>query len=212
MTTAPKSKRANYFSDVTGEEDFQQSFLSLLMKVKRQAFSRYMNPENTQRFKHGGQWLHPGAPQALVGGMKTHSSETAISFESIAKHDLAIIDQVLGKLTEDMGRQLEQTMYSTISAATESTGNTIDAQKAGSPREAFAQMLEMVEFSVDKFGQVHLPEIHTGPGGTETLAKSISEAPPEFHQRVEGIKARKIAEALEREIQRKSRFACYGEA
>ena len=210
MTAAPMKKRANYFSDETGEEEFHQSFVKLLMQMQKETISRYLRPENTHRFKHGGQWAHPAAPEALVGDIKEHSSETAIPFEKVVNHDLAVIDQVVGELAEDMERQFAQMMYSTVSAAAEKAGNTVDAKSASSPREAFAQMLEKVQFSADKFGNVTLPEVHLAPESAQKLEKSFAEAPPEFHQHIEEIKARKTTEALEREVQRKLRFVRYG--
>jgi hypothetical protein len=210
MTATHTRKRANYLSDETGEDEYHQSFVKLLTQVQKRTISKYMRPENTHRFTHGGQWAHPAAPDALVGDIKEHSSEAVIPFEKVVNHDLTVIDEVVGKFAEDMERQFAQMMYSTVSAAAEKVGNTVDARSAGSPREAFAQMLEKVQFSADKSGKVTLPEIHLAPQAAERLGKSVAEAPPEFHQRVEEIKARKTAEAVEREAQRKSRFVRYG--
>ena len=84
------------------------------------------------------------------------------------------------------------------------------AGAAGSAHEAIAQMLEKVEFSSDKFGTVTPPTIHAGPETVQAMRKSAADAPPEFHQRIEAINARKTAEAVEREVQRKARFVRYG--
>lgn len=212
MNTAPRGRRANYFSDEMGEEEFHQSFVTLLVQIQKEAFSKYLNPENTHRFKHGGQWSHPAAPDVLPGGMKAHSAQTEVAFDKIVNHDLTVIDQVLVQLAESMERQFAQMMYSTVSAAADAVGNTVDAKAAGSPHEAFAQMLEKVQFSADKFGNVTPPTIHLGPEALQALQRSAADASPEFHQRIEAIKARKTAEALEREVQRKARFSRYGDA
>lgn len=212
MTSAPLRKRANYFSDEVGEDDFHLSFTKFMIKAQANAFSKYLRAENTQRFKHGGQWAHPAAPQALTTGLKEHSSENLVPFEKIANHDLTVIEQVVGGLVEDMERQFAQMMYSTVSAAAASVGNVVDTPSAGSPREAFAQMLEKLEFAADKFGRVTLPTIHLHPDAANKLQQSIAEAPPEFHQRIEEIKARKSAEALAREVERKARFVRYGDS
>lgn len=212
MTTDPLRKRANYFSDEVGEEDFNLSFIKFMRKAQTNAFSKYLRAENTQRFKHGRQWAHPAAPQALKADLKGHSSETSVPFEKIASHDLTVIEQVVGGLVGDMERQFAQMMYSTMSAAAARAGNVVDTPSAGSPREAFAQMLEKLEFAADKFGKVTLPEIHSLPDAANKLQQSIAEAPPEFHERIEGIKARKSAEALAREVERKARFVRYGDS
>jgi hypothetical protein len=212
MNTPPRGRRANYFSDEMGEEEFHQSFVKLLAQIQKESCSKYLSPENTHRFKHGGQWAHPAAPDVLPGDMKAHSAQTEVSFDKLVNHDLTVIDQVLRQLAESMERQFAQMMYSTVSAAAESVGNTVDAKAAGSAHEAFAQMLEKIQFSADKFGNVTLPTIHLGPETLQTLQRSAADAPLEFHQRIEAIKARKRAEALEREVQRKARFVRYGDA
>lgn len=212
MTTPPRGMRANYFSDEMGEEGFHQSFVKLLAQLQKESFSKYLRPENTHRFKHGGQWAHPAAPDVLPGDMKTHSAQTEVPFDKLVKHDLTVIDQVLGQITESMERQFTQMMYSTVSAAADAVGNTVDVKAAGSPHEAFAQMIEKIQFSADKFGNVTLPTIHLGAAASQELERSVAHAPPEFHLRMEAIKARKTTEALEREVLRKARFVRYGDA
>jgi hypothetical protein len=210
MNAALKGRRANYFSDEMGEAAFQRSFEKLLARVQKQAFSKYISPENTHRFKHGGQWAHPASPDLLPADMKAHSAETEVSFDKLVNHDLTVIDQVLDQLVESMERQFTQMMYSAVSAAADAVGNTVNAKEAGSPREAFAQALEKLQFSVNRSGDVTLPTIHLGPEALKSLQRSTAEAPTEFHQRIEAIKARKISEALECEAKRKARFVRYG--
>lgn len=210
MNRPPGERRANYFSDEMGEEEFHQSFVKLMAQMRREAVSKYLNPENTHRFKHGGQWAHPAAPDVLSADVEAHSAQTKVSFGDLVNHDLTVIHRVLGQLTESLGRQFEQMMYSTVSAAADSVGNTVDTKVAGSTHEAIAQMLEKVEFSSDKLGNVTPPTIHAGPETVQAMLKSAADAPPEFHQRIEAIKTRKTAEAVEREVQRKARFVRYG--
>lgn len=212
MSAANKGRRVNYFSDVIGEAEFHRSFVMLLEKVQKGTLKKYLNPENTHRFKHGGQWANPAAPDLLPTDIKTHSTETEVSFSKLVDHDLSVIDQVLGQINEDLERQFAQQMYSTVSAAADAVGNTIDAKEAGSPREAFAKMLEKIQFSADKLGNVTLPTIHLAPETLRILQRSAADAPPEFHQRIEAIKAKKTEEALEREARRKARFLRYGDS
>lgn len=110
-----------------------------------------------------------------------------------------------------MERQFAQMMYRSISSASEQSGNVVDAQKEGSLPAAFARMLEKIEFSVDKDGNVTLPQIHVGPNTLDSFQRAISEAPPEYHNQIEEIMKRKRAEALKREADRKARFVKYGE-
>lgn len=211
MSTAPKKVQAIYFQDERLSSGFQKSILEFLSNIQKDIVSKYLPPENTHRLRHGGQWEHPGLPDAVSGGIEQHSSVAEIRFEDIVNHDLELIDRFAQKLAKDIERQFAQMMYSTVSAACDQTGNIVDAKAAGDPCEAFAEMLEKIEFCADKFGNVKLPEIHAGTEAASNLNKALENAPPEFHKRMEEIKARKIAEALDREIKRKARFVRYGD-
>jgi hypothetical protein len=211
MTTVPRKKRASYFADEFTASAFDKSVMTFLATVQKGIVSKYLSPENTHRLRHGGNWAHPGLPHAVNGDLEQHSSVAEIPFEDIVKHDLGVIERFAQKLADDMERQFAQMMYSTVSAACDQTGNTVDAKASGSTREAFAEMIEKIEFAADKFGKVNLPEIHAGPEAVASLKKALEGAPPAFHQRIEEIKARKIAEALGREAQRKARFVRYGD-
>jgi hypothetical protein len=211
MSMAPKKMRAIYFEDERVSSAFQKSIVALLTTIQKDIVSKYLPPENTHRLRHGGKWEHPGLPDAVNGGIEQHSSVNKIQFEDIVNHDLGLIDRFVQKIAQDMERQFTQMMYSTVFTACDQTGNTVDAKAAGSTREAFAEMLEKIQFCADKFGNVRLPEIHAGPEAVSTLKNAFEDASPEFHERMEAIKARKIAEALDREVKRKARFVRYGD-
>lgn len=211
MATTPRKKRTSYFADDCVASAFDKSVVSFLATVQKGIVAKYLSPENTHRLRHGDRWGHPGLPHALDGGLEQHSSVAEIPFEDIVKHDLGVIDRFVQKLAQDMERQFAQMMFSTVTAACDQTGNTVDAKAAGSTREAFAEMIEKIQFSADKFGKVNLPEIHAGPEAAASLKKALEEAPPDFQQRIEEIKARKTAEALDREVHRKTRFVRYGD-
>lgn len=208
--TAAHNERS-YFFDEASSKIFEQSYISLLANIQKKLVSKYLPSENMQRIRHGGGWSHPGAPQSYQSGIQQHSSAVSISFEDIVKNDLSAIDRFLLKFTEDMERQFLQTMYSTISAACEQSGNVVDAKAEASLAEAYAKMLEKVEFSADKEGNVRLPEVHMGSEQFTIFTKAIEAESPEYHQRIEEIIARKTAEALNREAGRKARFIRYGE-
>lgn len=203
-------KRANYFANETGSEEFHWSFVKLLTKIRRQTTARYLRPENAHRFKHGGKWAHPAAPESLIGEIEKHSSQASVPFMALANHDLTVIDMVLTRFASDMERQFAHMMYSTVSAAAASVGNTVRADDAGSLLDALAAMLEKVQFSADKFGNITPPEIHMGEEMWEKLQELACQAPPEFEERMQKIILRKTAEAKEAEACRKARFLQYG--
>lgn len=211
MTTSPRTKRTTYFADERASSAFDKSIMAFLATVQKGIVFKLLSPENMHRLRHGGQWSHPGLPHAVNRDLEQHSSVASIPFEDIVKHDLGIIDRFVQKFTQDMERQFSQMIFSTVATACNQTGNIVDAKAAGSAHEAFAEMIEKIEFSADKFGTVKFPEIHAGPEAAAKLKKSLEDAPPAFQQRIEEIKARKIAEALDREAKRKARFVRYGD-
>lgn len=210
MSTAPKKMRAIYFEDERVSSAFQKSMMEFLTAIQKNIVCRYLSPENTHRLRHRGKWGHPGSPDVVNGGIEQHSSFAELPFEDIVKHDLGLIDRFAQKLAQDMERQFAQMMYSAISTVCDQTGNTVDAKAAGAC-EAFAEMLEKIQFSADKSGKVNFPELHGGPEAVARIQKALENAPPEYHQRIEEIQARKIAEALDREAKRKARFVRYGD-
>jgi hypothetical protein len=102
-------------------------------------------------------------------------------------------------------------MYSTLSNACDTSGNVVDAQNEGSLPNSFMAMLEKVELSADMHGNVHMPEVHAPPGVAERLISELEAAGPEFAEKFEQLKQKKILEAMEREAERKTKFARYGE-
>ena len=110
-----------------------------------------------------------------------------------------------------MHRQFAQMLYSTVGAACDQTGNTVDAKAEGSLENAFMAMMEKVQFSVDKNGKVNLPEVHVAPYIGARMIAALEATPPEYKERLEALKARKIEEALGREVERKAKFARYGD-
>jgi ferritin len=210
MTKKERSTRPKYFDDEAGATAFEKALAELLVATQTAIASRYISPEDTQRMTHGGKTVHPGLPNVVDSGIQQHSSVVEVSFNDVVRHDLSAIDRVVQKFEQDMTHQLEQMMYSTVSAACDQTGNVVSAKGAGSMQEAFAQMMEKVEFSVDKYGAVKLPEIHAGSEAYASLRRAFEDAPPEFHERIEKIQARKAFEARAREAERKARFVQYG--
>lgn len=205
-----KSKRA-YFMDEIGSAAFNTAFTQRLAKLQYEAISQYISPGNTHRFRHGGDWNHPGAPEAINGGMQTHSAIIETQFQDLVDNDLGSIDRAAQHFIETMHRQFAQMLYSTVGAACDQTGNTVDAKAEGSLANAFMAMMEKVQFSVDKNGKVNLPEVHVAPDIGARMIAALEATPPEYKARLEILKARKIEEALEREAERKAKFARYGD-
>lgn len=204
------SKRKDYFAKQSAVAAFDQTLAKYLSDVLRGLMSQFMSPENTQRLRHGGDWRHPGLPEAISGGLQKHTSEVTIKYQDVVNHDLGAIDRHVQKIAEDMSLQFQKMMYATVSAACDQSGNVVDAKAAGGPLEGFAAMLEKIQFSADKHGNVTLPQIHIGSEMFEKLREAEKTAPSELLQRIHDTKERKSAEAIQEEARRKARFLRYG--
>lgn len=211
MTDSVASSTANYFADDTGSTAFNEAFNKLVSRLHQEIVSKYVRPENTLRLHHGRILEHPGSPQAVDGGIQEFSAVTETAFQAIVDNDLSEIDRVLTNLAHSMQQGVATMMYSTIDKACNKTGNVIDARALGSLEDAFIGMIEKIEFVADRNGNVKLPELHTSPETGKKMIDALEAASPEFRERIEALKARKIAEAQEREDKRKARFVRYGD-
>ena len=81
-----------------------------------------------------------------------------IPYDEIIMGDLSLIDRKISGVANDMRRQFMDMLYTSLSAATERSGNVVDAKKIGSIPASFLEMLKKVEFSVGRDGKVNLPE------------------------------------------------------
>lgn len=211
MSDSAQTSKGGYFIDETGAAAFNTAFTHMLAKLQQEIISQYISPGNTHRFRHGGDWKHPGAPEAIGYGMQTHSAVVETQFQDLIDNDLDSIERNARHLTEAMQRQFAQMIYSTVGAACDQTGNIVDAKAEGSLEDAFMVMIEKIQFSADKSGKVNLPEVHVAPDTGARMIAALEATSPEYKERLEILKARKIEEALEREVERKAKFARYGD-
>lgn len=204
--------RFDILNDKSAAEAFDRALTKLLGDALKLRRSQLISAENMQSFRHGDDWSHPGLPNAYNAGMQLHSSEIAIKFDELVNHDLSAISRYVDKLVEDLNAQFQRTMYATISAACDQSGNLVDASQAGGPIESLAAMLEKIRFTADKHGKVQRPQIHMSPASFDKFREAQESASPELLQRIQQLDELRAAEAIEEEIQRKARFVRYGEA
>jgi hypothetical protein len=210
MQPDAKAPRRNYFSDYAGNAGFNKAFGEYLGALQKEIVAKYLSPENTMRLHHGQAWQHPANSEVVDGGMKEHSVSTETNFQDIVDHKLELIDECVQHLTEGMHRQFAQMLYSTVHDSCDRTGNVVEA-KVMPLENAFIAVMEKVSFSADRHGVVRLPEVHTHPDMAKKMMAAVENAPAEYKQRLEQIKARKSKEAIEREAERKTKFVRYGE-
>jgi hypothetical protein len=210
MSSSPN--RVDFLHDKSAAEAFERELMKFLGNALKLRMSQIIPAENVQRFRHGGDWSHPGLPDAYNAEMQQHSSEVVIRFDELVNHDLSAISRYVDKLVDDLNAQFQRMMYATISAACDKSGNVVDASAVGGPIEGIAAMLETIRFSADKHGNVQRPQIHLSPEAFESFRRAQESAPPDLLQRIKQLDEIRSAEAIQEEAQRKARFARYGEA
>mgnify|MGYP003575822172 CR=1 FL=1 len=207
-----KETQRSYFDEPEASRAFHNSFYNFLDALYKRSIAQYIPSQNLQSLKHGGEFSHPGAPQAFMSGMREHRTEFSIKHEEIIGHDLSVIPRAIESVLNQMRKSFAETMYSTINDSCEHSGNVVDAKAEGSAPAAFLKMLETIEFTADKDGNVRLPQIVMGPEAYKTFTAQMKEVSPDLESRIEAVKAEKIKKAQEAEVSRKARFLKYGDS
>lgn len=164
--------------------------------------------DNVQRFSHGGSWQshHSYAPDR-VDQMQTIEHETRLRLEDIMEGQLQVIERTAEEISSSMADSYAKALYQMLSNTCEESGNVIDGS-AGSLGEQMLKAIEQVEYSVDRNGQVLLPEFRMHPNLAKHLHSDPSLRDPALLSRVEEVKTLKTAQALAEEAARKSKFCC----
>jgi hypothetical protein len=170
----------DYFVDSEFVEKFNESLRTLLSALQQHAMAKYVAPEGAQRLKHGTIFSNPAAPQVYNGEIETHSTLFDITLDSIISHDVTVLGKCFNSFQEKMGEQFARMVYESVSKVCDQSGNVVDAKESGSLQLAFLEMLEKIEFSADKTGEVNLPEIHLGTDTLNEFAKVMQNSTPEY--------------------------------
>lgn len=183
-----------------------QVFGQEVVKQLRKSQHAYVDPRNVQRFLHGRSWQsHQSYDPDQVSELERHQHQMNIEFDDIILRRLEIIENTLNKLSSEMAETFIKSLYSTVSETCDKYGNVVNAGKE--PARAFIEMLEKIEFGVDRNGNVSIPQIHAGTAAIETFRRDETMNSIEFGDKVAKIKETKSAEALEKEAARKAKFA-----
>jgi hypothetical protein len=210
MTDKATKERRSYFSYEESAEVFNEALIRMLGQARKVATAKYLGPENTYRLLHGGDCTSPGNPDAVGGEMQQHSAFLETRFKDIVANDLSLIERSIQQISAAMDQQFATMFYSTISKTCDRTGNVVDAQEEGSLEAAFMAMMEKIELVADKGGNVTLPQVHVSPDAGARLVAALEATSPEYRERFEALKAKKIEEAVNREAERKAKFVRYG--
>jgi len=202
--------KPEYFINEVGAKAFNAAFLQMIADRRKEVVAQYISPGNSQRFRHRGGWVHPGAPEVFSVQPRPHSSTIETQFQNLVDNDLSTIHRNVQTLCDALHRQFSEMLISTMSSVCEETGNTVDARAAGSVENAIIEMFEKIQFVANKKGEVKPPDLHASPETAARVMDALSTSTPEFKQRLEDVMRRKTEDAKAAEIERKARFAHYG--
>lgn len=185
---------------------FELSVTKLIGRLHESEQSMFVSPRNVLRMNHGSQWVHSARAPQPDTSMHSISTEWTIPFKDIADNDLGLIARSILPVSEDMSRQFAQRMYGVVSAAAASVGNVVDAKIAGSVTASLVEMMSKIELSVDRDGNVSMPQMHVGPETYDKLAKALENMEPEVAAELERLKEEKSQQARQREAERRAKF------
>ena len=186
--------------------EFQKSFDEYLRVLLEQKRREWISPENVQGYHHGLRWRsHYAADSERIDEMRSHVQEVVVKHESILSNDVSVLIDAIDSLAERIHEQIMRMMFDVVTQSTEETGNVVSAKGKPFP-QSFLEVLDKIEFGVDRNGEPTLPSLFVPPGAAERIFDELSSQGEEFERKVEELKEKKIAAALAKERERISRF------
>lgn len=206
MTENTKSRRIVFSFDNESRE-FERGlnrYLQSMVKIER---GKLLPQENTEAYSHGVRWAtYSGDNPGETNTMKLHSHEEIIKFSDIVENRIRALPEFVIGMVNDMTLAFQRTMYETVMESTDKTGNVVSAAGNKTNAQAFLEMLELIEFGVDKDGNPTMPEIHMAPDMADKFIKELDSQGEDYDKKVEDLKNKKSAEAVKKENKRLSKF------
>jgi len=173
------------------------------LKLERSVF---ISEANVQTFNHGVQWQsHNSSNPDDVSTMQNVRNEITIEKSDLVRYNISALGATISGLTASMAESFAREMYATVQNACEVNGQTVDG-KGKSFGESFIEILEKMEFGVDRNGKPEMPAIHMHPSGYKALKDDPTIHDPAIKLRIDELTKRKQREALERERLRRAKF------
>lgn len=192
------------FSNKKESEIFTKSLYDFVGKANNKNMSAYMSSENMFTLHHGNSF---SSIEDNGSELKKHTVEIEFEYSDIRLYHIKQFYIFLHNIIEQMSSQLTKTLYQTLNDTCDKTGNIIDAtQEKMTNSEAFLEMLKKVEFGIDKYGNILLPEIHLHPSQAKKFMNEIATQGEEYSNLVEEIKKEKSEQAIKKENERLLKF------
>jgi hypothetical protein len=199
--------RLEAFSFVEQQIEFDTEVTKLIQELDSNARNQYISPENVLRYSHGERWLAYTQNQIdTERAFQQHGGVVTVKLEDIISHKVNLLHEFIHETFTTMHRLFMQTLFQTASDACDQTGNVVDAKKVGSPAAAFLEMLQKIQFGVDRKGQPVLPTVHLGNDAYQRMMQDLEVQGEDFKKKVAQITQTKREQALANEAKRRARF------
>ena len=185
---------------------FAEAILNLAYDAHRKKIAQYVSEENMQSFCHGRGWATVKEDKIEDSQFKEVGVELKIDYPSILNNEIQKFFDFINDFIEGFTSQMVRDMFQTIGDACQETGNIVKQSDKKSNPEAFLEMLNKVEFSINEEGQVVLPQIHLAPENADNFITELNQQGPEFLAEVERVKKEKADLAIMNEKARLSKF------
>lgn len=194
------------FSNQKESAAFMRCFALEVNERLKAAQSAFISASNIQSFNHGIQWQsHNSSNPDDVSTMQNVRNEISIEKSDLVRYNIAALEATISGLTGSMASSFAREMYATVEKTCEVNGQTVDG-KGKSFGENFLEILEKIEFGVDREGKPVTPAIHIHPDGYKALKEDPTMNDPDIKRRVEELTERKQREAIERERLRLAKY------
>lgn len=168
--------------------------------------SRFISETNVHSFNHGTHWQsHNSSDPDEVSTMQNVSNEIALEKSDIINYRIEALYELVDGLSESMSSAFMREMYSTVGRVSDANGQSVNAI-GRSPVEGFIEMLEKIEFGVNRSGEPVTPDLHMHPDAFKAFKNDPKLNDPDIKARIELLTEKKKNEALERERLRLARF------
>lgn len=187
------------------DDAFSKCFIQEVEEISNSMRDGYISEANTLRYNHGISFRSPvNNASDDTREMKRHSSFLELSYSDIIRGRVEKIFFDSINVSKILTESVTGELLKVVSDASKKSGMVIDGSNK-SVHEAFYNILEKMDLTLDANGELSMPTIFVSPDGFQ----KIQNAPPadeEFNKRLEALKQKKKQDALDREMKRLSRF------
>jgi hypothetical protein len=194
------------FSNPKDSRAFMRSFVKEVATLVKEEQKMFISETNVHSFNHGRHWQsHNSSNPDEVSTLQHVSNEITVEKSDIVQYNVEALTRTARDLAGAITSSFLTEMYATVGKACDANGQVVNG-KGKSTGEQFIEILEKLEFGVDRNGLPVLPDIHVGPDGLAAFKKDPSLQDPEIKSRIDEVTERKKKEALERERARLAKY------